>query len=55
MLVKDLDLGLLDFPALRDGEEVLLCWHVGEEAVATGTASTRGSRAGNRSTGANRP
>jgi hypothetical protein len=33
-LVKDADLGLLDFPALRDGLPVLLCWHVGEEAVA---------------------
>ena len=31
--VKDLDLGLLDFPALRDGEEVELCWQVGEDAV----------------------
>jgi hypothetical protein len=32
--VKDLDTGLLDFPALRDGEEVELCWRVGEDAVA---------------------
>jgi hypothetical protein len=32
--VKDLDRGLVDFPALRDGEEVLLCWQVGEEVVA---------------------
>ncbi len=31
--VKDLDLGLLDFPAQRDGLEVELCWHVGEDAV----------------------
>jgi hypothetical protein len=31
--VKDLDVGLLDFPALRDGETVELCWHVGEDAV----------------------
>ena len=31
--VKDLDAGLLDFPALREGEEVLLCWKVGEDAV----------------------
>jgi len=31
--IKDLDLGLLDFPARRDGAEVLLCWHVGEDAV----------------------
>jgi hypothetical protein len=34
VVVKDLDLGLLDFPAVRDGEEVELCWQVGEEAVA---------------------
>jgi hypothetical protein len=33
VVVKDLDLGLLDFPALRDGEEVELCWRVGEDAV----------------------
>ena len=31
--IKDLDSGLLDFPALRDGVEVELCWQVGEEAV----------------------
>jgi hypothetical protein len=34
LLVKDLDEGLVDFPALRDGEEVLLCWRLGEEEVA---------------------
>jgi hypothetical protein len=33
VLVKDLDRGLLDFPALRDGEEILLCWHVGEDEI----------------------
>jgi hypothetical protein len=32
--VKDLDEGLLDFPAQRDGEDVLLCWKVGEPKVA---------------------
>jgi hypothetical protein len=31
--VKDLDSGLIDFPSLRHGEEVLLCWQVGEESV----------------------
>jgi hypothetical protein len=32
--VKDLDRGLVDFPALRSsGEEVLLCWEVGEDEV----------------------
>lgn len=34
VLVKDLDHGLVDFPALRHGEEVLLCWQVGEPEVA---------------------
>jgi len=34
VVVKDLDLGLLDFPGLRDGEEVELCWQVGEDDVA---------------------
>jgi hypothetical protein len=33
VVVKDLDLGLLDFLSLRDGEEVELCWRVGEDAV----------------------
>jgi hypothetical protein len=34
VVVKDLDRGLVDFPALRNGEEVLLCWQVGEDEVA---------------------
>ena len=32
-VVKDLDLGLLDFPALRDGRPVYLCWKAGESAL----------------------
>lgn len=32
--VKDLDEGLVDFPALRGGETVLLCWRLGEDDVA---------------------
>ena len=33
VLVKDLDRGLIDFPALRGDEEVLLCWQLGEDEV----------------------
>jgi hypothetical protein len=32
--VKDLDLGLVDFPADRYGEDVLLCWRYGEAEVS---------------------
>jgi hypothetical protein len=32
--VKDLDTGLVDFPSFRDGEEVLLCWQLGEDEIA---------------------
>lgn len=31
--VKDIDIGLIDFPALMDGEEVLLCWKQGEPSI----------------------
>lgn len=33
-LVKDLELGLVDFPTLLRGEEVLLCWRLGEPSIA---------------------
>lgn len=32
-LVKDLDRGLLDFPAIIDNEEVYLCWKLGEDRI----------------------
>jgi len=32
-LVKDLDDGLVDFPARLGGEEVLLCWRLGEDEI----------------------
>jgi hypothetical protein len=32
-LVKDLDDGLVDFPARRGGEDVLLCWRLGEDEI----------------------
>jgi hypothetical protein len=31
--VKDLDIGLLDFPCEVDGRTVLLCWKLGEKAI----------------------
>ncbi len=33
-LVKDLDLGLVDFYSVIDGEPVFLCWQYGEPEVA---------------------
>jgi hypothetical protein len=32
-LVKDLDMGLLDFPTLYRGDEVYLCWKLGESRI----------------------
>ena len=32
-VVKDLDIGLLDFPTLYRGEEVYLCWKLGEKGI----------------------
>jgi hypothetical protein len=33
-LFKDINIGLLDFPAVKDGREVYLCWKYGEEDIA---------------------
>jgi hypothetical protein len=33
-VVRDLDTGLVDFPTLFRGEEVCLCWQLGEERIA---------------------
>ena len=34
VVLKDLDMGLLDFPHEREGRIVFLCWHPPEENVA---------------------
>ena len=31
--IKDLERGLVDFPALRDGKEIFLCWEKGESDI----------------------
>jgi len=33
-IVKDIDLGLVDFPAMLDDEPIYLCWKLGEPRVA---------------------
>jgi hypothetical protein len=33
VVLRDLDRGLVDFPAVRDGSEVYLCWVEGESEV----------------------
>jgi hypothetical protein len=34
IVLRDIDRGLVDFPALMDGREVYLCWEFGEDEVA---------------------
>jgi hypothetical protein len=33
IVLRDLERGLVDFPALRDGHEVYLCWVEGEPDI----------------------
>lgn len=32
--IKDLESGLVDFPHLREGVEVFLCWKLGEDTIS---------------------
>ena|SRR5438034_11325857 len=34
VILRDPETGLVDFPAEREGREVLLCWRLGEDRVA---------------------
>jgi hypothetical protein len=34
IVLRDIDRGLIDFPALREGREVYLCWELGEDDVS---------------------
>ncbi len=34
VLIKDLDIGLVDFPTLLHGDEVYVCWQFGEQDIA---------------------
>ena len=34
IVLRDLDRGLVDFPATRDGHDVYLCWMEGEDEIA---------------------
>jgi hypothetical protein len=33
IVLRDIDRGLVDFPAIRDGEEIYLCWLVDEPEI----------------------
>jgi hypothetical protein len=34
IVLRDIDRGLVDFPAVMDGREIYLCWELGEDEVA---------------------
>jgi len=42
VVVKDIDLGLCDFPHIREGRVVYLCWKLGEQEVRWWHETTTG-------------
>jgi hypothetical protein len=34
VVLRDIDRGLIDFPAIRDGEEIYLCWLLDEDEIS---------------------
>jgi hypothetical protein len=33
VVLRDLDRGLVDYPSLKDGQEIYLCWEEGESEI----------------------
>jgi hypothetical protein len=33
IVIRDIDRGLIDFPAIREDREVYLCWELGEDEI----------------------
>ncbi len=44
ILLRDPESGLVDFPAVREGEPVFLCWRLGEDEVGHFHGETMGYR-----------
>jgi hypothetical protein len=42
IIVRDISRGLVDFPSVRDGREVYLCWIGGEERIDFWHETNRG-------------
>jgi hypothetical protein len=40
--VKDIDIGLLDFPCQVEGRTVLLCWKLGEKGITHWHSTSEG-------------
>ena len=42
IIVRDISRGLVDFPSVREGREIYLCWIGGEETIAFWHETNRG-------------
>ena len=48
MLIKDINMGLLDFPALKDGRKFICAGNMGKEKLPFGMRLKRGLQADSR-------